>query len=69
MDKSKGHIIFHDKYEYFEISNGDVYKAPKDHFIMTDGYRSASRFECTKAAWPLRYRLLTMEEIIRQEPA
>ena len=60
--------MFHNGYEYFEIPNGDIYRSKEDHFIMTDGYRSASRFECTKAAWPLKYKILTMEEIIRQEP-
>ena len=48
MEKSKGHVAFIGKSEYF-IHGTDLYRAPiKDSYIDVYGYRSGARFECTK---------------------
>ncbi len=47
--KSKGHIAFAGPFEFWADADGDVYRAPKDAVIMTDG-RRCGRFEAPATA-------------------
>ena len=55
MDKSLGHIAFHDGAEYFECE-GEVYRAQIDNPLDVKG-RRFGRWECSRAHFD-RYRKL-----------
>jgi hypothetical protein len=48
-EKSKGHKMFLGKFEYFQGPDGDLYRAPLDNYIGTNGYRVGGRFECKQS--------------------
>ena len=56
--KSKGHIFYVRDLEYFSFSSGDVYIASRLNNLDSAGYRIGARFECTKAGWPLRKKIM-----------
>lgn len=49
MEKSIGHIMFAGSHELF-LRDGEVYVAPINNPVMTDGYR-CGRWECSEASW------------------
>lgn len=55
MQKSRGHITFTGKHEYFALDNGQVYRAPLAGYITTDGYRSGARYEGPSIKWLQTY--------------
>ena len=61
--KSKGHIGFTDKYEYFSTENEDLYRAPKENALdATTGVRLGARFESTKAGSQAVLKQVGLEE-------
>lgn len=50
MEKSKGHIMFLNGYEYFKGLDGTLHKAKARNYIGVDGYRIGSRFEATASS-------------------
>lgn len=61
--KSKGHVTFLGRFEYFKISNDDLYRAPKDKPVDINGYRMGARFE--SAAWLADRWLATLKKALK----
>lgn len=49
LPKSKGHVGFIGKWEYFYNEKGNLYRAPKENYIDIYGVRVGARFESTPA--------------------
>jgi len=47
IDKSKGHVMFLNGYEYLKGPDGTLYKARTGNYIDINGYRVGARFEGT----------------------
>ena len=50
MDKSKGHVIYLNDYEYFKGPDGTLYKAKTTNYMGVDGYRVGARFEAVASS-------------------
>lgn len=50
MDKSRGHVMFLNNYEYFKAPDGTLYRAKTSNYISIDGYRVGARFECVASS-------------------
>jgi len=46
LEKSKGHVIFSQGFEFIHGRDGALYKAPLNCPIGMHGFRSGARFEC-----------------------
>ena len=61
-ERSKGHIGFSGRWEYFWINKRVVMRAPRDGYIDVMGYRSGARFESTAEAWKSFSNLIEWEK-------
>lgn len=58
MERSKGHIMFAGQHEIY-LRGGEVFVAPANNPVMTDGYR-CGRWECSERAWE-RYKSIILD--------